>query len=490
MPPVPAIMIQGTGSHVGKSLIVAGLCRAFADRGMRVAPFKPQNMSNNAGATADGGEIGRAQMLQARAAGAPPSVHMNPVLLKPETDTGAQAIVQGKRWATLTAREYGRRKGELLPRVLESFEIVSGAADLVVVEGAGSPAETNLRAGDIANMGFAAAADVPVVLVGDIDRGGVIAALVGTHAVLDEDERGRIKGFIINKFRGDPSLFDEGLTEIVRRTGWAALGVVPHFPDAARLPAEDVLGLLAASGEKPGATVRIAVPRLPRIANFDDLDPLRAEPDVEVLLIEAGQAIPGDCDLVLIPGSKATMADLAAARREGWDIDIIAHRRRGGAVLGLCGGYQMLGRSIADPEGVEGPRGEVAGLRLLAVDTVLGGDKTTAPVAGTHAESAAPVAGYEIHLGRSHGPDCAQPFLTIGGRADGAVSPDGLVAGTYVHGLFAGDAFRRAFLAKLGARSSAAYEAGVEAALDGLARHLAAHLDLDAVLAIARSRAG
>lgn len=485
----PTIMVQGTGSHVGKSLIVAGLCRAFADRGLTVAPFKPQNMSNNAGVTADGGEIGRAQMLQARAARGEPSVHMNPVLLKPETDTGAQVVVQGRRWATLSARDYGKRKGELLPRIIESFGIVSNAADLVLAEGAGSPAEINLAAGDIANMGFAAAADVPVILVGDIDRGGVIAALVGTHAVLGGDERARIKGFLVNKFRGDPSLFDDGMREIATRTAWPALGLVPHLPEAAQLPAEDVLGLPAATLMSK-ALVRIAVPRIPRIANFDDLDPLRAEPEVQVVIVEPGEAIPSDCDLVLLPGSKSTLADLAAMRREGWDIDIVAHRRRGGAVLGLCGGYQMLGRTIADPDGVEGRPETVAGLGLLAVDTVLSAEKTTTSVSGTHMESGASASGYEIHLGRSMGVDCARPFLTIDGRADGAVSEDGLVAGTYVHGLFASDAFRRAFLAGFGARSTSSYEAGLEAAIDRLADHLATHLDLDAILAIARSRGG
>jgi adenosylcobyric acid synthase len=480
-------MVLGTGSNVGKSLIVAGLCRAFADRGLSVAPFKPQNMSNNAGVAADGGEIGRAQVLQARAARVAPSVHMNPVLLKPESETGAQVIVQGRRWATLKAREYGARKGELLAPVLDSFARLSEGRDLVIVEGAGSPAEINLREGDIANLGFAEAADVPAILVGDIDRGGVIASIVGTHAVLEASERSRIKAFLVNRFRGDPALFDEGLAEIVKRTGWSSLGVVPHFEGAARLPAEDVLGLTG-SAASPDAKVRIAVPRLPRIANFDDLDPLRAEADVAVTIVEPGEPIPGGCDLVLLPGSKSTAADLAALKREGWDIDILAHRRRGGAVLGICGGLQMLGRRIADPDGIEGEPGVVAGLGLLDVDTLLSADKTTIRIAGRHVQTGAPLAGYEIHLGRSEGPDAARPFLEIDGRFDGAVSADGLVAGTYAHGLFASDGFRRAFLKGLGARSSAAYEAGVEAALDGLAAHLAAHLDLERVLAIARSR--
>jgi adenosylcobyric acid synthase len=483
-----AIMIQGTGSNVGKSMIVAGLCRAFSERGLNVAPFKPQNMSNNAGVAGDGGEIGRAQMLQARAARVAPSVHMNPVLLKPETEIGAQVVVRGKRWATLTAREYGDRKRELLPAVLESFAHLEAASDLIVAEGAGSPAEVNLRQGDIANMGFAEAADVPVVLVGDIDRGGVIAALVGTHALLEAAESARVKGFIINRFRGDPSLFDEGVAEIAWRTGWASLGIVPHFAAASRLPAEDVLGL-PEEAPKPGACIRIAVPRLPRISNFDDLDPLRAEPDVDLVIVEPGQAVPGNCDLILIPGSKATIADLEAMRREGWDTDIVAHRRRGGRVLGLCGGFQMLGERIADPDGIEGRAGSVAGLGLLDVETVLGGDKTTLAVTGNHTESGEPIVGYEIHIGRSEGTDSARPFLEISGRPDGAMSDDGLVAGTYAHGLFASDGFRRAFLAGLGGISTASYEAGVEAALDGLAAHLAQHLDLDAILSIARARA-
>jgi adenosylcobyric acid synthase len=496
-------MIQGTGSDVGKSLIVAGLCRLFADRGLKVAPFKPQNMSNNAGVTSDGGEIGRAQMLQARAARVAPRVDMNPVLLKPETESGAQVVVRGRRWASLKARDWGSRKAELLPLVCESFASLEKDFDLILVEGAGSPAEINLRQGDIANMGFAEAADLPVAIVGDIGRGGVIAALVGTHAVLEPAERERIKGFIVNRFRGDASLFDEGVSEIARRTGWAPLGVVPHLAEASFLPAEDVMALEMArrgdgvgAGEAPAARgevfakkapFRVAVPRLPRIANFDDLDPLRAEPDVAVTVVEPGAPLP-DCDLVLLPGSKATIADLAALRREGWDIDILAHRRRGGAVLGLCGGYQMLGTSIADPDGIEGPPGEVPGLGLLDARTVLGGDKSTVNVSGRHLASGEAVAGYEIHLGRTDGPDCARPLLDIEGRLDGAQSKDGLVTGTYVHGLFAADGFRRAFLAGFGARSDAAYEAGVERALDALAAHLEKHLDIEAILAIARSR--
>ena len=486
---IPALMIQGAGSNVGKSTLVAGLCRAFARRGLAVRPFKPQNMSNNAAVTADGGEIGRAQAVQARAAGIAPSIHMNPVLLKPETDMGAQVIVQGKRAGTMRAPEYGARKAELMRAVLDSFARVSTGADLILVEGAGSPAEINLRAGDIANMGFADAADLPVAIVGDIDRGGVIASLVGTHAVLDPADRTRIKAFAINKFRGDVRLFDEGLAAIAQRTGWLSLGVVPWCPSAALLPAEDALDLGRAPSDGAGRRFKVAVPVLARIANFDDLDPLGQEPEVDLVLVRPGEALPGDADLVLLPGSKSTIGDLAFLRAQGWDIDILAHRRRGGAVLGLCGGYQMLGRTIADPDGIEGPAGSAPGLGLLAVDTVLTPDKVTRPVSGRHLATGETVSGYEIHLGATQGPDCARPVIQLAdGRPDGAASPDGRVAGSYLHGLFASDPFRRAFLAGLGAASRLAYDDQVEGALDALADHVEAHLDLDELLRIARER--
>ncbi len=487
----PALMVQGTGSNVGKTLIVAGLARALARSGMAVRPFKPQNMSNNAGATADGGEIGRAQMLQARAAGVSPSVHMNPVLLKPEADNGAQVIVQGQRFATMTAREYTAGKSALLDRILDSYRQLEAEADIVLVEGAGSPAEINLRAGDVANMGFAAAADIPVVVVGDIDRGGVIASLVGTHAVLEPDERERIRGFIINRFRGDPTLFDEGAAQIAVRTGWRNLGIVPHFPDADRLPAEDSVALHGRPAAAPGAekALKIVVPRLGRIANFDDLDPLRQEPGIVLELVGPGQALPGDAGLVLLPGSKSTIADLAELRRRGWDVDILGHYRRGGHVLGICGGFQMLGRIIDNPDGIEGPAGEVAGLGLLNVCTVLTGDKAVRPVSAVHCPTGCPMTGYEIHLGTTTGTDCRRPFARIRDRDDGAVSPCGRVAGTYIHGLFADDRFRHAFLADFDMRSDLAYEAEIDRTLDRLADHLEAALDLPDLVKIANGRA-
>ncbi len=474
-------MIQGAGSNVGKSMIVAGLARAAWRRGLSVAPFKPQNMSNNAAVTADGGEIGRAQALQARAAGLEPLTDMNPVLLKPESETGSQVVVQGRRIATVRARDYAALKPTLMPRVLESFRRLAVGRDLLLIEGAGSPAEVNLRAGDIANMGFAQAAGVPVVLIGDIDRGGVIAQLVGSHAVLDAADAGLIRGFAVNKFRGDASLFADGMTLIAERTGWAPLGIVPYFADAWRLPAEDVLEIAS----RPGGPVKIAVPRLGRISNFDDLDPLSAEPGVSVQIIEPGRPLPGDAELVLIPGSKSTIADLAAFRAEGWDIDLQAHLRRGGRVLGLCGGYQMLGRTISDPEGIEGPAGSVAGLGLLEIDTVMTAEKRLGRVTARALPGGETVEGYEIHIGRSEGPDRTRPFAFVEDMPEGAVSADGRVSGSYLHGMFRDDGFRAAFLAGFGVAAEGAYDATVETTLDALAEHLERHLDVDGLLAAA-----
>ncbi len=479
-------MLQGTGSSVGKSVLVAGLARACVRRGLRVAPFKPQNMSNNAAVVADGGgEIGRAQALQSRAARLPTSVDMNPVLLKPHSETGSQVIVQGRVFATARAREYQAMKPRLLPFVLDSFRRLHAQADLVLVEGAGSAAETNLRAGDIANMGFARATGTPVVVVGDIDRGGVIASLVGTHAVLDPADAALVAGFVVNRMRGDLTLFADGMRIIAERTGWPALGLVPHCDAVRLLPAEDAADLAPIS---TGGRVRIAVPLLPGIANFDDLDPLRAEPDIDLLLLARGTPIPADTALVLLVGSKTTMTDLAALRREGWDIDIAGHVRRGGRVLGLCGGYQMLGRTLADPAGIEGPAATVAGLALLDVDTVLTADKTLQPATGRLAEHDAEFAGYEMHMGRTDGPAAARPFLRLAdGRPEGAISPDGRVAGTYIHGLFAADAARAALLRTLGATPAPrVHEAEIEAALDTLADHLERHIDIGRLLSLAR----
>ncbi|RUY14680.1 cobyric acid synthase [Mesorhizobium sp. M7A.F.Ca.US.001.04.1.1] len=488
-----AIMLQGTGSDVGKTVLVAGLCRAAKKRGLKVRPFKPQNMSNNAAVAeipgdnnAGGGEIGRAQWLQAIACGVAPSVHMNPVLLKPQTDVGAQVIVQGKMFGEARARDYQAMKGRLMDAVLESWGKVGEGADLVIVEGAGSPAEINLRSRDIANMGFATRADVPVVLVGDIDRGGVIASVAGTHLILPEEDRRMIAGYLINKFRGDVSLFDDGLKSIETFTGWRCFGVVPWLKAAARLPSEDSVVLeRLASGE--ARALKVAVPMLGRIANFDDLDPLKAEPQVEVVFVPPGKPLPADAGLVVIPGSKSTIGDLLKFRENGWDRDLLAHRKRGGHVVGICGGFQMLGRMVRDPDGIEGSVTEAEGLGLLDIETVMEPEKTVRNVRARSVPFDLPLEGYEIHLGRTTGPDTLRPSAVINGIDDGAVSADGKVIGTYMHGLFGTDGFRGRFLESLGIKGGGIdYRAEVERALDEVAAELETHLDCDAIFALAR----
>lgn len=484
-------MLQGTGSDVGKTVLVAGLCRLARNRGLSVRPFKPQNMSNNAAVAdirgeAGGGEIGRAQWLQAIACGVAPSIHMNPVLLKPQSDVGAQIVVQGKVIGQAKARDYQNLKPQLMDAVLESWRQVGEGADLVVVEGAGSPAEINLRPRDIANMGFATRVDCPVILVGDIDRGGVIASIAGTHLILPEEDRRMIVGYLINKFRGDPSLFDSGLTAIEHFTGWRSFGVVPWLKEAALLPSEDSVILeRLASGE--ARALKVAVPMLDRIANFDDLDPLRAEPRVEVVFVPPGRSLPADAGLVVIPGSKSTISDLRRFRENGWDRDLAEHRRRGGHIVGLCGGYQMLGRVVRDPHGIEGTLREASGLGLLDIETDMEPEKTVRNVTAHSVRFETPLHGYEIHLGRTTGPDCLRPATMIGNAEDGATSPDGKVFGTYLHGLFGADEFRAKFLESLGvAGGGIDYRAEVEKALDAIADHLEKHLDCDAILAAAR----
>jgi adenosylcobyric acid synthase len=484
--PARALMFQGTGSDVGKSLIVAGLARAYVKRGLKVLPFKPQNMSNNAAVTVDGGEIGRAQALQARAAGVPPSIHMNPILLKPQ-GASAQIVLHGKVLGSAKGGEYLAMKSKLLPHVIASFERLKLEADLVLVEGAGSASEVNLRRYDIANMGFARAANVPVVIIGDIDRGGVIASLVGTKAVIDPDDAALVRGFLINKFRGDPSIFLSGDAAITAATGWPSLGVIPYFSDARHLPAEDALALDYARERPKDALLKVAVPILPQIANFDDLDPLEAEAIVDLVRVHPGAALPGDADLVILPGSKSTISGLTALREAGFDVDIAAHARRGGTVLGLCGGYQMLGRSITDADGIEGPAGTVAGLSLLQVDTILSSQKTLTMTKGTTSDGI-PFSGYEMHMGVTTGPDCARPFAHLdGGAPEGATSANGRVVGTYVHGLFGDDRQRGAWLSRLGVGGNQiAYGELVEATIDKLAAHLTTFIDLDRLLSLAR----
>lgn len=470
------IMLQGTGSDVGKTILVAVLCRLAANRGLKVAPFKPQNMSNNAAVSDDGGEIGRAQWLQAMAARTPSSVHMNPVLLKPQSEVGSQIIVQGKVFGQAKGRDYQRLKPQLLGAVLESFEKVCADKDLVIIEGAGSPAEINLRAGDIANMGFATRAGVPVVLVGDIDRGGVIASLVGTHTILPDEDRAQIVGYIINKFRGDVSLFDDGLSAIADFTGWPCFGVIPWLKAAARLPAEDSV-VLERLVKGNGGALKVAVPVLSRIANFDDLDPLAAEPEVDLVYVRAGEGLPADAGLVVLPGSKSTIADLEEFRAHGWDHDLHMHVKRGGRVIGICGGYQMLGRSVADPLGLEGIPRAVDGLGLLDVETVMAAEKTVRNSQAYSREYDVPLSGYEIHLGMTEGADTVRAPITINGRADGASSADGRVVGTYLHGLFSSDSYRRKLLASFGIEGGGrSYRGMVDDALDELAAELEGRL--------------
>ena len=478
-------MFQGTGSNVGKSILVAGLCRAAFKRGLNVAPFKPQNMSNNAAVTEDGGEIGRAQALQARACNLPFHTDMNPILLKPETETGSQVIVQGHRQSTLKAREYNKVKPQLLKPVLESFERLNSKFDLVLVEGAGSPAEINLRQNDIANMGFAIAADVPVILIGDIDRGGIIPQIVGTSYVLSETDRQKIRGFIVNKFRGDKSLFDDGYRMIEDRSGWRGFGVLNYFSDAWKLPAEDALDIQNTS---TSGQLKIVCLCLSRMANFDDLDPIAQENNIELIMLKAGQAIPGDANLVLIPGSKSTRGDLKFLREQGWDVDLYAHYRRGGHILGLCGGYQMLGRQINDPDGLDGPAGRTEGLGFLNVNTEMLPEKTLRKVTATHVKSKLAVSGYEIHLGKTTGEDCKQPFAYLDKEPEGACSKDGRISGSYLHGLFSSDDFRNAFLENLGISTDGdlKYEKNLDDVLDELAQHIEDQLDVDALLEVAQ----
>ena len=479
------LMLQGTGSDVGKSLMVAALCRIARRRGISVAPFKPQNMSNNA-AACTGGEIGRAQALQAQAAGLKPQVDFNPVLLKPETDRWAQVVIQGKAIDSLGASDYMAGRSIRMGAVLDSFRRLAEAYELIIVEGAGSPAEVNLRAGDIANMGFARRVGMPVCLVGDIDKGGVIASLVGTQAVLEKEDAALVRGFLINKFRGDPALFDEGLAVIESCTGWRSFGVVPWLASAASLPAEDSVAL-DRQRHDAGTKLKIVAPMLSRMANFDDCDPLRIEPGVDFRWVPPGRPLPRDADLVILFGCKSTLGELAFLRAQGWHHDILAHARTGGRVLGLCGGFQILGRSIDDAEGLDGPAGRAEGLGLLDVRTAMSGTKTVRRVAGTCARTGTPIAGYEIHVGRTTGADCARPMFTLDDGSDGARSANGLIEGSYLHGMFAGNQFRQVWLERAAADASSSldYGAAVETALDTLADEVQSALDIEALLACA-----
>lgn len=472
------LMVQGTSSDAGKSALVTGLCRWLARRGVRVAPFKPQNMALNSAVTEDGGEIGRAQAVQAQACGLAPHSDMNPVLLKPTTDVGAQVIVHGRAVGNFDARAYHEFKRIARQAVQESYARLSARYEAIVVEGAGSPAEINLRDHDIANMGFAEAVDCPVILVADIDRGGVFAQLYGTLALLSDSERARVRGLVINRFRGDLSLLRPGLEWLERSTGKPVLGVLPYL-HGLHLEAEDALPRECRRAGDP-AGLRVIVPALPRLSNHTDLDPLRLHPQVALRFIGPGETIPG-ADLIVLPGSKNTRADLAWLRAQGWEAAIRRHLRYGGKLIGICGGFQMLGRAVHDPHGLEGPAGTSPGLGLLDMETTIEKDKRLARVRGRLAlggGAEVAVEGYEIHMGRSFGPALCRPAIHLAQGSDGALSEDGQILGTYLHGLFDRREACDALLAWAGLSAPcspdyyALREAGIERLADAVEQHL------------------
>ncbi|PCD01260.1 cobyric acid synthase [Halopseudomonas pelagia] len=472
------LMIQGTTSDAGKSTLVTALCRWLRHQDVKVAPFKPQNMALNAAVTVDGGEIGRAQAVQAQAAHLEPHTDMNPVLLKPNTDVGAQVIIHGHAIGCMDAVAYHAYKPTALRAVLASHQRLLASYDTILVEGAGSPAEINLRAGDIANMGFAEAVDCPVILIADIDKGGVFAHLVGTLALLSESEQARIKGFVINRFRGDIALLQPGLDWLEAHTGKPVLGVLPYLHDL-HLEAEDAVN--ANQGAKTLDALRVVVPVLPRISNHTDFDPLRLHPQVDLQFIGPGQPIP-PADLIILPGSKSVSADLAFLRQYGWDHAITRHLRYGGKLLGICGGLQMLGQRIDDPLGLEGPAGSEAALGLLDFFTTLQAHKRLTRVEGQLQIDQAKVSGYEIHAGRSAGPALERPLLYLdSGEADGALSEDGQIAGTYLHGLFESPQASQALLQWAGLAQAQAldYAALRERDIERLAQSVEAHLDTE-----------
>ena len=469
-------MIQGCTSDAGKSALVTGMCRVLCRRGKRVAPFKPQNMALNSAVTMDGGEIGRAQAVQAQACGLEPHTDMNPVLLKPNTDVGAQVIVHGRAIGNMDAQRYHEFKPQLLDSVLASFGRLKAAYDYVVVEGAGSPAEINLRDRDIANMGFAEAADCPVILIADIDRGGVFAHLVGTLELLSAAEQERVRGFVINRFRGDIGLLQPGLDWLERRTGKPVLGVLPYL-HGLHLEAEDGLGKLSFEAQA-AQHLRVAVPLLPRISNHTDFDPLRLHPDVDLQFVAAGEPVP-PADLIILPGSKNVRGDLDWLRENGWEDAVHRHLRYGGRLVGICGGFQMLGRRIHDPLGLEAGAGESAGLGLLDMETELKQEKQLHRVSGKLVLADARMSGYEIHAGVSMGPALSRPAARLEGRDDGAVSADGQILGTYVHGLFDRKEACDALLCWAGLVTPAIldYEALREAGIERMADAVEKHLD-------------
>jgi len=473
------LMVQGTTSDAGKSALVTALCRLLARRNLSVAPFKPQNMALNSAVTSDGGEIGRAQAVQAQAANIPCHTDMNPVLLKPNSDTGAQVIIQGKAISTLEAQSYHNYKQVAMSAVLESYQRLAGQYQSIIVEGAGSPAEINLRENDIANMGFAEAVDCPVILIADINRGGVFAHLVGTLELLSESERARIKGFVINRFRGDISLLQNGLDWLEQRTGIPVLGVLPYL-HRLHLEAEDSLNLDAVTASQDG--LKVIVPSLPRLSNHTDFDPLLLHPQVDLQIIHKDQPMP-PADLIILPGSKSVRADLTALREQGWDQAIRRHLRYGGKVLGICGGFQMLGQSIDDPDGIEGKAGKTCGLGLLEMQTTLQPEKQLHNATGQLLLEDTTISGYEIHAGHTQGAALDQPLVDLGSRCDGAISEDNQIIGTYLHGLFESKESCDSLLrwAGLAEPQSPDYHLQREQGIDRITDAVTEHLDLSAL---------
>ena len=472
------LMVQGTTSDAGKSTLVTALCRWLVRQGVAVVPFKPQNMALNSAVTAEGGEIGRAQAVQAQAANLAPHTDMNPVLLKPNSDTGSQVIIHGRAVTTMNAVAYHDYKSIAMQAVLASHARLSQAYPVVMVEGAGSPAEINLRANDIANMGFAEAVDCPVLLIADINRGGVFAHLVGTLELLSPTEQARVKGFIINRFRGDIALLQPGLDWLEARTGKPVVGVLPYVMDL-HLEAED--GIDQRQIDKAAEVLKVVVPVLPRISNHTDFDPLRLHPQVDLQFIGPGQPIPA-ADLIILPGSKSVRSDLSYLRTNGWDTAVARHLRYGGKVLGICGGLQMLGEQVHDPLGLEGPAGSSDGLGLLAFSTTLEEEKQLRNVRGRLLLEYAEVCGYEIHAGVTSGDALSNAAVLLDdGRTDGAQSADGQILGTYLHGLFESPAACSALLRWAGLQDVQAvdYHALRERDIERLADLVENHLDTD-----------
>jgi len=476
------LMVQGATSDAGKSTFVTGLCRVLQRRGIRVAPFKPQNMALNSAVTVDGGEIGRAQALQAQAAGIEPTTDMNPVLLKPNTDLGAQVIVNGRAIGNMCAAEYHKYKSVAREAVLAAHRRLADRYDVILTEGAGSPAEINLREGDIANMGFAEAVDCPVLLIADIERGGVFAHLVGTVALLSPSEQARIVGFVINRFRGDLALLEPGLRWLTEYSGKPVLGVLPYLHGLA-LDAEDAINRETHPGSG-AAQLKVVVPTFPRISNHTDFDPLRRHPQVDLQYVGSGARLP-PADLVVLPGSKSVRGDLDWLRSSGWTEYLERHLRYGGKLIGICGGFQMLGRAISDPLGLEGPPGVSPGFGWLEMETQLEAEKQLRNVTGVLSLGNAPMKGYEIHAGVTRGRALQKPSAMLeGGRADGALSDDGQILGTYVHGIFEAPEACVALLQWAGIKGAQRldYVSVRERAIERLADIVESHVDMKKVL--------